>query len=171
MCWQTAAEGGKTEEMEEHLPELCLQHSWIPTYHPCFHCLSSTEFHLTWVDSSRLTLHSLSCWGMVKTACRCGSLLASLVPIYLPSLSIITFIYNFLLSLSSGLPQPTGLSSQEVFSWDTKKGIVCKKWSFVTDTWWQMPTIPILGRQRQKDSCKFKASIIYIMSSSPTKTT
>lgn len=37
--------------------------------------------------------------------------------------------------------------------------------------WWYMPVIPALVRQKQKDHCKFKTSLIHIMSSRPVRVT
>lgn len=37
--------------------------------------------------------------------------------------------------------------------------------------WWCMPSIPELGRQRQKDLCEFQAILVFIMSSRPVRVT
>ena len=31
--------------------------------------------------------------------------------------------------------------------------------------WWYMPLISTLGRQKQEDTCEFKASLVFIVSS------
>jgi hypothetical protein len=45
------------------------------------------------------------------------------------------------------------------------------KYCIISWAWWCMPLITALRRQRQVELCEFKASLVYIVSSRPTRAT
>jgi hypothetical protein len=62
--------------------------------------------------------------------------------------------------------QAISMSSSEKYSLNSFTHL-----KLVYQVWQLLPTIPALRRQKQMDLCKFKASLVYIVSSKPTQAT